>query len=84
MRVRGDRPLSARQLTTACVFTAATNFHHVGIFSVLAVLATVLAALFGGTVAWAVRALARSFFSHLRPPCSSRSDSINIKGVFLY
>ena len=55
------------------MFTATTDFHHAGIFGVLAVLATILAALFSGTVAWAVRALARSFFSHLRPPCSPRA-----------
>ena len=51
-------------LAAARVLAAATDFHHSRFLSFFAVLAAILAALFGRAVTGTVGALAGLFFSH--------------------
>jgi len=58
-----------RELTTSVVFTATANLHHARLFGILAVLAAIFAALFGGTITNRMSAsLLLLFFCHTATP----------------
>ena len=67
------------ELTTSVVFTATTNFHYARLLRVLAVLAAILAALFGGTITGRMSArLLLLIFCHIATPSIRRSLLLNV------